>query len=203
MGSKHLVVAGNGETTRVNVEALLEDYFRGNGKDFILLLPFKERPSQGQVWAHQLASEMGIPTTVVAPEGAILMSISSSSFVSNQDPIKATVDVVSGEWATAFLFWDESDVFTASLLLSLKEASVPSYDLCKGLLEISAGNLPETPQEAPKEPAEVVKVSLDGPRPDFTINNLPVIVSEDLSKAIGKAVAKAVTEVLEKYGISG
>jgi hypothetical protein len=196
MGSKHLVVAGNGETTRVNVEALLEDYFRGNGKDFILLLPFKDRPSQGQVWAHQLASELDISTTVIAPEGAVLMSITSSSLVNDPDPIKATVDAVSGEWATAFMFWDEADVFTASLHSSLKDASVPSYDLCKGLLEISAGNLPETPQEAPKEPVEVVKT------PQET-NTLPVIVSEDLSKAIGKAVAKAVTEVLEKYGISG
>jgi hypothetical protein len=196
MGSKHLVVAGNGETTRVNVEALLEDYFRGNGKDFILLLPFKDRPSQGQVWAHQLASELDISTTVIAPEGAVLMSITSSSLVNDPDPIKATVDAVSGEWATAFMFWDEADVFTASLHSSLKDASVPSYDLCKGLLEISAGNLPETPQEASKEPVEVVEA------PQET-NTLPVIVSEDLSKAIGKAVAKAVTEVLEKYGISG
>lgn len=196
MGSKHLVVAGNGETTRVNVEALLEDYFRGNGKDFILLLPFKDRPSQGQVWAHQLASELDISTTVIAPEGAVLMSITSSSLVNDPDPIKATVDAVSGEWATAFMFWDEVDVFTASLHSSLKDASVPSYDLCKGLLEISAGNLPETPQEASKEPVEVVET------PQET-NTLPVIVSEDLSKAIGKAVAKAVTEVLEKYGISG
>jgi len=196
MGSKHLVVAGNGETTRVNVEALLEDYFRGNGKDFILLLPFKDRPSQGQVWAHQLASELDISTTVIAPEGAVLMSITSSSLVNDPDPIKATVDAVSGEWATAFMFWDEVDVFTASLHSSLKDASVPSYDLCKGLLEISAGNLPETPQEAPKEPVEVVEAPQEP-------NTLPVIVSEDLSKAIGKAVAKAVTEVLEKYGISG
>ena len=196
MGSKHLVVAGNGETTRVNVEALLEDYFRGNGKDFILLLPFKDRPSQGQVWAHQLASELDISTTVIAPEGAVLMSITSSSLVNDPDPIKATVDAVSGEWATAFMFWDEADVFTASLHSSLKGASVPSYDLCKGLLEISAGNLPETPQEVSKEPVEVVEA------PQKT-NTLPVIVSEDLSKAIGKAVAKAVTEVLEKYGISG
>jgi hypothetical protein len=196
MGSKHLVVAGNGETTRVNVEALLEDYFRGNGKDFILLLPFKDRPSQGQVWAHQLASELDISTTVIAPEGSVLMSITSSSLVNDPDPIKATVDAVSGEWATAFMFWDEADVFTASLHSSLKDASVPSYDLCKGLLEISAGNLPETPQEASKEPVEVIE-------PPQETNTLPVIVSEDLSKAIGKAVAKAVTEVLEKYGISG
>lgn len=196
MGLKHLVIAGNGETTRVNVEALLEDYFRGNGKDFILLLPFKDRPSQGQVWAHQLASEMDISTTVIAPENAILMSISSSSLINDPDPIKATIEAVSGEWATAFMFWDEADVFTASLLSSLKEASVPSYDLCKGLLEISAGNLPETPQKAPEEPAEVI----DEPQ---EVKTLPLIVSEDLSKAIGKAVAKAVTEVLEKYGISG
>lgn len=157
--AKSLIIAGNGETTRVNVEALLEDYFRGNGSDFMLFLPFKDRPSQGQVWAHQLTSEMGIPTTVVAPEGAILMSITSSSLVTASDPIKSVVETA--EDATAFLLWDETDIFTASLLDSLKEASVPSYDLCKGLLTISASVQPPKPVVEAPEPVKepVVQVT--------------------------------------------
>jgi hypothetical protein len=186
MGSKNLIVAGNGETTRVNVEALLEDYFRGNGKDFILFLPFKDRPSQGQVWAHQLANEMGISTTVVAPEGAILMSITSSSLVTAADPIATLVETVKGEWVTAFLLWDEADVYTATLLSALQEASVPAYDLCKGLLEVSAGS---NPVEAPK----AVEAEVE-PDPEV-INEIDTLnIEEFLIKAVTKAVKEALAE---------
>lgn len=188
MGSKNLIIAGNGETTRVNVEALLEDYFRGNGKEFILFLPFKDRPSQGQVWAHQLASEMDIPTTVVAPEGAILMSISSSSLVTSPDPIKAVVETTSGEWTNAFLLWDEQDVFTATLLSTLKEASVPSYDLCKGLLEVSAGS---TPVEAP----EAVETVIEPEEEPAVVEETDLLnIEEFLIKAVTKAVREALAE---------
>jgi hypothetical protein len=69
-----------------------------------------------------------------------------------------------------------------------------------GLVEISH-------LERAVEPQEVVTAEIPEfeTEPDITKNltALPVIVSEDLAKAIGKAVANAVTEVLEKYGISG
>lgn len=189
MGSKNLIIAGNGETTRVNVEALLEDYFRGNGKEFILFLPFKDRPSQGQVWAHQLASEMDIPTTVVAPEGAILMSISSSSLVTSPDPIKAVVETTSGEWTNAFLLWDEQDIFTATLLSTLKEASVPSYDLCKGLLEVSAGS---TPVEAPEALETVIEPEEEPQAKELNLEELDI--EEFLTKAVSKAIREALAE---------
>jgi hypothetical protein len=189
MGSKNLIIAGNGETTRVNVEALLEDYFRGNGKDFMLFLPFKDRPSQGQVWAHQLANEMDIPTTVVAPEGAILMSITSSSLVTAADPIKTAVETAVGGWASAFLLWDEGDVFTATLLSTLKEASVPAYDLCKGLLEVSAGTTPVEPQKAVEEVLDEAEPELKVVEETDLLN-----IEEFLIKAVTKAVREALAE---------
>ena len=147
MGSKFIVVTGNGETTRVNVEALLEDYYRGKGKDFVLVLPFNGRPSQGQVWAHQVSSELEIPTTVICPENSVVMSLGSSSVHNSPDPITTTLEMVAGEDAVAFLLWNEDDSFTASAQRVFKEASLPCYDLCIGLFEVSAGKPFSEPQE--------------------------------------------------------
>jgi len=158
MGS-FLIVAGNKETTRVNVEALLEDYFRGNGKDFRLVLPFYDRPSQGQIWAHQLAHDLGIPSLVVAPENALLIGLNTSDLHHSSDPIQATVELAgtAENGSVAFLLWTEEDSNTVALQTALKTASVPCYDLCLGLVEISAGNAITPSLNAPETPKVVIE----------------------------------------------
>lgn len=202
MGLRYLVVAGNGETTRVNVEALLEDHFRGIGKDVMLVLPFTDRPSQGQVWAHQVANELGVQTTVVAPENSMSFGISSSSMHPSENPLASVVTLVQGELSEAFLLWSEDDPFSKAAREAFKTAGIGCYDLCMGLFELSGAEAPIAPVK-PSEPL-VAELPLE-PEPEVEVSHagMPVIVSEDLAKAIGKAVAKAVTEVLEKYGISG
>jgi hypothetical protein len=137
MGS-FLIVAGNKETTRVNVEALLEDYFRGNGKDFRLVLPFYDRPSQGQIWAHQLAYDLGIPSL---------------------EPLQTTVELAetAENGSVAFLLWSEEDSNTVALQTALKTASVPCYDLCLGLVEVSGGNAITPSLNAPEAPKVVIE----------------------------------------------
>jgi hypothetical protein len=183
MGSKIVVVAGNGETTRVNVEALLEDYYRGKGKDVVLVLPFNDRPSQGQVWAHQVSSELGIPTTVICPENSVVMSIGNSSVHNSANPIQEVVEMASGEDSVALLLWNDTDSFTASLAAAFKEASVPCYDLCVGLVEVSAGKPFVEPEKVVTEKIPQVETVLRTP---------------DLEKAITQAVLK----VLKDFGIA-
>lgn len=158
MGS-FLIVAGNKETTRVNVEALLEDYFRGNGKDFRLILPFYDRPSQGQIWAHQLAHDLGVPSLVVAPESAMLIGLNSSDMHQATDPITATVELAetAENGSVAFLLWDEQDSHTVALQTALKTASVPCYDLCLGLVEVSGGTAITPSLNASEAPKVVIE----------------------------------------------
>lgn len=183
MGS-FLIVAGNKETTRVNVEALLEDYFRGNGKDFRLILPFYDRPSQGQIWAHQLAYDLGVPSLVVAPENAMLIGLNSSDLHQSPDPIVATVDMAktAENGSVAFLLWSEEDSHTVALQTALKEVSVPCYDLSMGLVEVSAGNA-ITPSQNVPEPV---------PR---------VIEEDDLASRIAVKVADIVLAQLRDSGV--
>lgn len=189
MGSKFVVVAGNGETTRVNVEALLEDYFRGKGKDVVLVLPFNDRPSQGQVWAHQVASELGIPTTVICPENSVVMSLGSSSVHNSPNPIQETTELVAGGDSVAFLLWNESDSFTTSAATVFKEALVPCYDLCIGLFEISAGKTVSEPQEVVTE--EISNVETKVKANDIKVNVNAAYLSELITKKVMEALEEA------------
>jgi hypothetical protein len=156
MGS-FLVVAGNGDTTRVNVEALIEDYLRSVDKEgLVLILPFFDRPSQGQIWAYQLCHEAGIPTTAIAKEGAIIMSLGGSSLHNTADPVAELGQFVAGESAKAFLLWDIADDTTVAFQKALEGSGVPCFNLCMGLLDISAGDAPEAPQK-PEEPHPVLE----------------------------------------------
>lgn len=188
MGSKFLVVAGNGETTRVNVEALLEDHYRGNGKEVVLVLPFHDRPSQGQVWAHQVSAELGIPTTAVAPENAVIMSLGSASLHTDQNPIKAVVEMTKGEPTDVFILWDEQDGFGISAFSAFQEASVPCYDLCMGLVELSHA-------KEPVEASEAVTEEISIPETKVKVNESKVKAKEvDLAELIAKKVIEALKE---------
>lgn len=188
MGSKFVVVAGNGETTRVNVEALLEDYYRGKGKDVVLVLPFNDRPSQGQIWAHQVSSELDIPTTVICPENSVVMSLGSSSIHNAIDPIKATLEMTQGEDAVALLLWNEADSFTVSAAAAFKEAQVGCYDLCVGLFEVSAGKPVSEPQEVVTNEIPNIETKVKANEPKVKAKEV------DLAELITKKVLEALKE---------
>ena len=42
MDKYYVIVAGNGETSRANVEALVEDYVYGHGQDVTFILAYEE-----------------------------------------------------------------------------------------------------------------------------------------------------------------
>lgn len=185
MGSKFLVITGNGETTRVNVEALLEDHYRGNGKDVTLLLPFQDRPSQGQVWAHQVSAELGIVTTAIAPENAVIMSLGSASLHNTSNPISTVIDIIRGEDAQAFILWDEEDGFGTAAFSAFQEASVPSYDLCMGLVELSHIERENEPQAVVTEEIPESEIKVKAKEPEVKV---------DLAELITKKVMEALKE---------
>jgi hypothetical protein len=191
MGSRFVVVAGNGETTRVNVEALLEDYFRGKGKDVVLVLPFTDRPSQGQIWAHQVSSELEIPTTVICPASSVVMSLGSSSVHNADDAIQATVEMIRGEDSVALLLWNPSDPASMVAQAAFKEAGVPCYDLCIGLFEVSAGN-------PVIEPQEVVTNEIPNIETKVKANDLKVDVN---ASYLSELITKKVMEALKEAGV--
>lgn len=148
MGGKFVVVAGSGSTSRANVETLLEDYlYSRNHKDYMLVLPFEEKPSQGQVYAYQIAEGMGVATLVVAPKEAKFGNIAKSTLVEAEDLTQALEENFSGEEAEVFLLWSDEDPACQAVLSVCKTLGLSAYDLCMGLVPIHT----EAAVEAPKK----------------------------------------------------
>jgi hypothetical protein len=127
----YVIVAGNGVTTRANLEALMEDHFYANGEHGVVVLPYKDKPSQGQIFAAQLAKDKnkdiivytksgnfnGLPTSTMVEGGAA---------TAGKDFIKEKI--------VAFLLWDDEDSESANLLADLK--GIQCFDLTDGLNKI-------------------------------------------------------------------
>ena len=187
MGSKFIVVVGDGETTRSNIEALVTDFFYDRSRDYVLLLPFTDRPSQGQVWTHQVFQELGMPTTALAPEGAIVMNLSSSSLNTVPNPIGAVVEAVMGEEAHIFALVDEDHPID---LEGFKTAQAPCYNLCRGLMALNDVEPIQHPAEANIQP---VQQTFPDPLPG------PSNLMADLSQLMSEFSASLV-DILREHG---
>lgn len=148
MAGKFLVVAGSGSTSRANVETLLEDYlYSRDHKNYMLVLPFEEKPSQGQVYAYQVAEAMGVATIVMAPAGAKYGNIAKSTLIESEDLPSTLEENFTGETVDVFLLWSDEDPMCQSVLAACKNAQFSAYDLCMGLVPIHV----EAAVEAPKK----------------------------------------------------
>jgi hypothetical protein len=183
MGSKFIVVVGDGETTRSNIEALVTDFFYDRPRDYVLLLPFIDRPSQGQVWAHQLFQELGMTTTALAPEGAIVMNLSSSSLNTVPNPVGAAVEAVAGEEAHIFALVDEDHPMD---LEGFRTAQAPCYNLCRGLMALND----VAPVQRPVE-ATITAVAQELPGPSNLMADLSQLMSE---------FSTSLVEILREHG---
>jgi hypothetical protein len=147
MAGKFLVVAGSGSTSRANVETLLEDYlYSRDHKNYMLVLPFEEKPSQGQVYAYQVAEAMGVATIVMAPSSAKYGNIAKSTLIEAEDLPKTLEENFAGETVDVFLLWSDEDPICQSVLAACKNAQFSAYDLCMGLVPIHVEAAVEAPQ---------------------------------------------------------
>jgi hypothetical protein len=131
MDKYYVIVAGNGVTTRANLEALMEDHFYANGEHGVVVLPYKDKPSQGQIFAAQLAKDKNKDIIIYTKSGNF-NSIPTSTIVEG-DAATANKDFIS-EKTVAFLLWDDEDSESANLLADLQ--GIQCFDLTDGLNKI-------------------------------------------------------------------
>lgn len=128
MDKYYVIVAGNGVTTRANLEALMEDHFYANGEHGVVVLPYKDKPSQGQIFAAQLAKDKNKDIIVYTKSGNF-NGIPTSTMVDG-DATTVTKDFIN-EKTVAFLLWDDEDSESANLLADLQ--GIQCFDLTDGL----------------------------------------------------------------------
>jgi hypothetical protein len=153
MSKYFVIVAGNGATSRANIEALMEDYYYAGGDGGTLLLPYTEKPSQGQVFAAQYSKDNGKDIVIFAPEGATYDSIPSSSVVLTTEPFAAAADEAKGNNPSAFILWADEDNDSQVILTYCRDANIPCFDLTNGLGPLTATEdaVPITTPVVPKQ----------------------------------------------------
>lgn len=136
MKNYYVIVAGNGKTSRVNVEVLLEDHYHANGDGGVLVVPFVKHPSEGQIWALQLAKARNKEVIVFASEIANYADIESVSVQVSESPMHDAVKKFSTDKTAAFLLWSDEDEDCLNILAECKKANIPAFDLTEGLVQI-------------------------------------------------------------------
>lgn len=163
MDKYYVLVVGKGQTSRANLEALMEDHYYANGPDGILVLAFKDKPSQGQMFAAQLAKDKSKEVVIFAPEGANFTGIGTASITNDANPLESAIKFVSKEKSSIFVLWDDEDTDCQNTVSLCNDLKINCYDLTDGLNQIkSSGKV-----EIAKEPSIPVQ------------EQIPLIVTED------------------------
>lgn len=135
----YVLVAGSGETSRANVEALMDDHYYANGTAGTLVLAFEGRPSQGQVYAAQFAKDKAKNITVFCtPDSETNAITNTAQFNRVENPVVHALELIEGKTNAAFLLWNDDDEKTLELLEFCTEDNIPCFDLTDGLLKLGA-----------------------------------------------------------------
>jgi hypothetical protein len=118
MEKYYVVVAGNGTTSRANLEALLEDHFYAKGADGVVHIVEEGKLSQGKTFASQFAKDKNKPVF----NAGLVESLS-------------TVDVKN---TSCFILWSDEDLECQNTLARATDLGIPCFDLAEGLLPLTA-----------------------------------------------------------------
>jgi hypothetical protein len=139
---KNILIVGSGETSRANVEALMDDHYYAN-KELTVHLAIYGAPDEAQVWAAQYTLDKQRSVKVVATDGARFMGIPTDvPRTTSESPIREICS--NTENLDAFLLWSDEDELCQNALAMCVEYGVKAFDLTNGLLPI-------TPAEGVKE----------------------------------------------------
>jgi hypothetical protein len=154
----YVLVAGDGETSRANIEALMEDYYYAKGDGGALVLAFKDGPSRSQIYAAQYAVDCKKDIIIFCLEDSKTAGIPGATTNFVAFPYEASVEFLQGQDAIAHLLWDAQDSAKDAKILSLcTQNGIPAFNLCEGLLPLAEVPAPQPVEElAPKLPEEPV-----------------------------------------------
>ena len=152
MDKYYVMVVGSGQTTRPNLEALMEDHYYANGAGGVLLLPYTDKPSTAQIFAAQYAKDKNVKVVGISNKPSADEAHFSSLAIA-EEPIEHAVFMMKGSTAASFILWNDDDPQSLeALALSLNEG-IACFDLTAGLSPISnPGNIKL--EEKPKFPVQ-------------------------------------------------
>jgi len=111
---EHIIVVGNGKTSRANIEALIDDYIYANPKVKFSLYSALGVLSEGQGWLKAYLADKEIDHESVRE-----------------------LETVSGQKTAVFILWSDEDADSLWGLATAKELGVQAFDLTDGLALIT------------------------------------------------------------------
>lgn len=209
MDKYYVLVAGNGETSRANLEALMEDHYYANGENGILVLAFNSKPNKTQEFAAQFAKDKNKDIVLFSKQESEFGGLSNASVTVSENPISDAIEMMKGEKSSAFLLWTDEDEDSSNALAACKKYDIPCFDLTDGLSPIKpADTAVEVKQPViPKQEANVSDEEIEEEDDDEEFDEEDeeeeddVEVMEGLYVAIQdvcKMIAKAVVEEMRK-----
>lgn len=194
MEKYYVVVAGNGTTSRANLEALLEDHFYAKGAEGTVHIVDEGKLSQGKVFASQFAKD-------------------KNKTVSNYG-LSESFDKADPKNTSCFILWSDEDRECQDALATAAGLGIPCFDLTEGLLPITATKgvkisvdpvIPVAEETTPKETPYVEPEDEDVDEEDEDDEEDDEDYDEDNAanlyfgiESIAKIFAKAIVEEIEK-----
>lgn len=196
MEKYYVVVAGNGTTSRANLEALMEDHFYAKGADGVVHIVEEGKLSQAKVFSAQFAKDKNKPVF--------------------QSPLSDALGKTDPKNTSCFILWSDEDSECQNTLALATEMGIPCFDLTEGLLPIKASNgvkavvepaIPSAEEMTPKvvETPYVEPEDQDIDEEDEDDEEADEEYDEDEAgnlyfgiEAIAKIFAKAIVEEIEK-----
>jgi len=134
----YVLVAGTGETSRANIEALMEDYYYANGDGGVLVLAYKDAPSRSQTYAAQYAVDCKKDIIIFCRESAKTTGIPNATVNFADFPYIAATDFLKDNGAIAQLLWNAEDTTEDEQILEqCVSKEISAYNLCDGLIPLS------------------------------------------------------------------
>jgi hypothetical protein len=141
-----IAVIGNAKSTRANVEALITDM--ADAMDSVALATvYKDKQSDGQIWAEQLAQDKSIPWVAY-----------------DKNDYKTLLKEHKDNEIKFFILWDDEDPECQLAASVAQENSIIAYDLTNGLMQIpfssstiqkpAVTEIPEIETQVSAEPVE-------------------------------------------------
>lgn len=155
----YVLVAGTGDTSRANIEALMEDYYYANGDGGVLVLAYKDAPSRSQTYAAQYAVDCKKDIMVFCREDAKTAGIPNASVTFSDFPYVEATEYIKDQQGIAQLLWNAEDAKEDAVILQeCLSKGIRAYNLCDGLVPLDNVSVPEpAPQEQVKAPKEEEK----------------------------------------------
>jgi hypothetical protein len=196
MEKYYVVVAGNGSTSRANLEALMEDHFYAKGANGVVHIVEDGKMSQAKVFSAQFAKDKNKPVF--------------------QSPLEEALGKADPKNTSCFILWSDEDSECQNTLALATEMGISCFDLTEGLLPIKASKgvrsvvepvIPSAEEMTLKvvEPPYVEPEEQDVDEEDEDEEEAEEEYDEDEAgnlyfgiEAIAKIFAKAIVEEIEK-----